>query len=257
MLLCLDIGNSQTHGGLFSDDKLILQFRYNTKNIGSSDEFGIFLRQILKENNIDYSQILRLGIASVVPDLNYTVRAACIKYIIQNPPIFLIPGLKTGLNIKTNHPNEVGADLIAGAMAASTLYPKTDLLIFDLGTATTVCYVNTQNEFIGAAIMPGIKIMMESLHQNTAKLLPVNIAMPTSAIGRNTKSAIQSGLYYSQLGFIKEMIHLTKAEYHITQNLTTIATGGFAHLFKVSNQFTHMIPELVLLGIKRLLELNP
>lgn len=256
MQLCLDIGNSHICGGIFVNDELLLQFRYDSKQVGTSDELGVFIRSVLRENDIDYKEITKIGIASVVPSIDYTVRAACIKYLHQEQPLFLRPGVKTGIQIKTHNPNEVGADLIAGAIAAKTLYPDNDLLIFDLGTATTACYVNKKGEFIGGSIAPGIRLMMESLHSNTAKLFGVNIEKPESVIGKNTKTAIQSGIYYSQLGLIEEVIKRTITEHNLNDKLTVIATGGFSHLFTHSQVFDHLIPELVLLGVKQMLEMN-
>ena len=256
MLLCLDIGNSHLCGGIFDNDELLLQFRYDSKQISTSDEIGVFIRSVLRENDIDYRQIKKVGIASVVPSIDYTVRAACIKYLNDEQPLFLRPGIKTGIQIKTHSPNEVGADLIAGAIAAKTLYPNTDLLIFDLGTATTACYLNKNGEFMGGAIAPGIRLMMESLQSNTAKLFGVNIVKPETAIGKNTKAAIQSGIYYSQLGLIDQMIKQTTAEYKLTEKLTVVATGGFSSLFTDNNVFDYLVPELVLLGVKQMLEMN-
>jgi type III pantothenate kinase len=255
MLLCLDIGNSHICGGIFAENELLLQFRYDSKQIGTSDELGIFLRNVLHENDINWKNILKIGIASVVPSIDYTVQAACIKYL-NVQPLFLQPGIKTGIQIKTHNPNEVGADLIAGAIAAKSLFPDTELLVFDLGTATTCCHINTRGEFTGAAIAPGLRLMMESLHLNTARLFEVNITRPTSVIGKNTKSAIQSGIYYSQLGLIEALIKHAKSEIGLSQDLTIIATGGFSHLFANSDVFHHLIPELVLLGVKQMLEMN-
>jgi type III pantothenate kinase len=254
MLLCLDIGNSHLLGGVFDNDELLLQFRYDTKQIGTSDEIGIFIRSVLRENDIDYKKIEKIGIASVVPSVDYTVRAACIKYITTEQPLFLRPGVKTGIIIKTHTPNEVGADLIAGAIAAKKLYPNKDILIFDLGTATTACFLNKKGEFLGGAIAPGIKLMMESLQENTAKLFGVNIVKPEEAIGKNTKAAIQSGIYYAQLGLVEQIIKQTIIEHTITDKLTVVATGGFSNMF--GSVFEYLVPELVLLGIKQMLEMN-
>ncbi|MBP9741960.1 MAG: type III pantothenate kinase [Burkholderiales bacterium] len=256
MLLCLDIGNSHICGGIFVGKELLLQFRYDSKQVGTSDELGVFIRSVLRENDIDYRKIEKVGIASVVPAIDYTVRATCIKYLNNESPLFLVPGLKTGIQIKTHNPNEVGADLIAGAIAAKNLYPYNNILIFDLGTATTACYITRDGEFMGGAIAPGIRLMMDSLQSNTAKLFEVSIVNPKSVIGKQTKASIQSGIYYSQLGLIKEVIQHTIDEYNLTEKLTVIATGGFSHLFAQSQVFDHHIPELVLLGVKKMLELN-
>ncbi|MDQ5922032.1 MAG: type pantothenate kinase [Pseudomonadota bacterium] len=256
MLLCLDIGNTHLCGGIFLENSLLLQFRHDSKYIGTSDELGVFIRNVLRENDIDYRKIQQVGIASVVPGIDYTLRATCIKYLNRKPPLFLRPGIKTGIQIKTHNPNEVGADFIAGAIAAVELYPNQELLIFDLGTATTGCYINKHAEFLGGVIAPGIRVMMDSLQSNTAKLFEVSIVTPESVIGKNTKTAIQSGIYYSQIGLIKEIIAHTISEYQLTEKLTVIATGGFSHLFNKSKVFDQQIPELVLLGIKKMVEMN-
>jgi type III pantothenate kinase len=259
MLLCLDIGNSHLHGGVFDDgnnnNKLLLQFRHDAKQIGSSDQLGIFIRNVLRENNIDYTEITKIGIASVVPVIDYTARSACVKYL-KLEPLFLTSDIKTGIIIKTNTPNEVGADFIADAIAAKQLYPDRDILTFDLGTATKCSYLNKNGEFLGATIAPGMRLMMESLQQNTAKLFGVELVQPTSAIGKATKPAIQSGIFYSQLGFIIQIIEQVTKEYDLNSKPLVIATGGFSHLFAESKIFDIIVPELALLGIKHMLELN-
>lgn len=255
MFLCLDIGNTHLCGGIFVQDELLLQFRYDTKKVATSDELGIFIRSVLRENAIDYSKISKIGIASVVPSINYTVRAACIKYL-NCTALFLQPGIKTGIQIKTQYPSEVGADLIAGAIAAKAILPNKDLLIFDFGTATTCCYLTPDGEFMGAAIAPGIRLMMESLHRNTATLFGVDIVKPEASIGRNTTTAIQSGIYYAQLGLIQQLIANSIAENNMLHTPVIFATGGFASLFTAANIFDHIVPELVLLGLKIMLDNN-
>lgn len=255
MLLCLDVGNSHLCGGVFKNDSLLFQFRYDSKHIGTSDQIGVFMRSVLRENSIKYDDIKKIGIASVVPSVDYTVRAACIKYF-NTEPIFLQPGIKTGVQIKTSNPNEVGADLIASVIAAKYLLPNKDVLIFDLGTATTSCYVNAKGDFMGAAIAPGVRLMMESLQLNTAKLLRVDIIKPELAIGKNTKSAIQSGIYYAQLGLIQQLINNTIKEYNLIEQPIVLASGGFSNLFAPSKVFDKIVPELVLLGIRLMIEMN-
>lgn len=255
MFLCFDVGNSHICGGVFDKNEILLQFRYDSKRVGTSDELGVFIRNVLREHEINYKNIHKIGIASVVPSIDYTVRSACIKYLNQTP-LFLQPGIKTGVQINTANPNEVGADLIASVIAAKHLIPQKNILIFDLGTATTCCYVNTKGEFLGVAIAPGIRLMMESLHDNTAKLFGVDIIKPSTVIGKNTKSAIQSGIYYAQIGLMQQLIDNVIIENRLTQRPMIIATGGFSHLFTHTKIFDQIIPELVLLGIKIMLELN-
>jgi type III pantothenate kinase len=255
MFLCLDIGNSHLCGGIFDKDELLLQFRYDTKKIGTSDELGVFIRSVLRENSINYIKISKIGVASVVPSIDYTIRATCIKYL-NHAPLFLQPGVKTGMQVKTTNPNEVGADLVAGAIAAKAISPNKDLLVFDFGTATTCCHINPKGEFLGASIAPGVRLMMESLHSNTAKLFGVDIVKPDTVIGKNTKTAIQSGIYYAQLGLIQQLIANAIVENNIIDNPVIFATGGFASLFTATRIFNHIVPELVLLGLKIMLDNN-
>ena len=257
MYLCLDIGNSQIHCGVFANDnKLKAQFRHNTSHVGSSDQFGIFLLDVLRENNILPQDIKKVAIASVVPSVDYSIASAFVKYF-NLAPMFLVPGIKTGIKIASNNPGEIGADLIAGAVGGVTKYPNKHLLIFDYGTATTVIYITPKAEFVGGAVLPGIRLMMESLQNNTAKLFTVNISAPKQAISKDTRSAIQSGLYYSQVGATKELIAQVVAEYQINRGeLVVIGTGGFASMLNMSNIFDEIVPDLLLLGLKNILDLN-
>jgi len=255
MLLCLDVGNTHLCGGVFHNNNLLLQFRYNTSHIGSSDQLGIFLVAILRENNIEINHINRIGVASVVPNVDYSISSACIKYL-KKEAVFLKSGINTNIRISTNNPSEVGSDLIAGAIASKYLYPNQDIIIFDLGTATTCSCLKSNSDFIGVSIAPGMKLMTQSLQGGTAKLFGVEIKKPEFAIGRDTKSAIQSGIFYSQLGFIKELIVEIKRENNLSENTIIIGTGGFTNLFVNKQVFNQIIPELVLLGIKYMLEFN-
>lgn len=256
MYLCLDIGNSHLCGGVFNHSKkLLLQFRYNCKHIGSSDELGLFLRSVLRENNINYQDILKVGISSVVPSLDYTTRAACVKYL-KVEPKFLDNKVASGINVCTTNPKELGADLLAGAVAAKQIVLQRDVLIFDFGTATTSTYVDSSNNLLGVAITPGVKIMMESLHSNTAKLCSVEIITIEGALGVNTQTAIQSGIFNSQMGFINETISGVMTQYNLKDKPYIIGTGGFAYLFNNHSVFDCIVSELVLLGVLWVIQQN-
>ncbi len=256
MYLCVDIGNSQIHCGVFDADELKIQFRHNTSHVGSSDQFAMFLLQVLRENQIDPKLITKVAIASVVPSVDYSVTAAFLKYF-NLQPLFLQPGIKTGIKISSNNSSEIGADLIAGAVGGITKYPNKHLLIYDFGTATTVIYITPQAEFIGGAVLPGIRLMMESLQNNTAKLFTVNSSAPLQPISRDTRNAIQSGLYYSQIGAVKELIEQVTKSYQIKRDeLIVIGTGGFAPLLNTSQVFDEIVPDLLLLGLREVVKLN-
>lgn len=255
MMLCLDVGNSQIFGGIFSDNKIQLRFRHETKLGGSSDDLGIFLRSVLRENSIDHSGINKIAICSVVPNIDYSLRAACIKYF-GCDPFLLEAGVKTGLKIKYRNPLEVGADRVANAVAAVAAYPKQNIIIVDLGTATTLCAINKDKEYLGGAIMPGMRISMGALQTNTAKLFPVEIIAPETVIGRSTIESIQSGLYYGQLGLIREIAQRTIQENFCEQSTVVIGTGGFAHLFEKEKIFNIILPDLVLDGLRLAMQMN-
>lgn len=259
MILSLDVGNTTIHGGVFAGDKLLMQFRRTSEFRASSDELGIFLRGVLRENSIDPQGISQIAICSVVPDAIYSLRGACIKYF-NITPFLLQAGVKTGLKIKYRNPLEVGADRIANAIAGTHLYPGENLIIVDFGTATTFCAINAEREYLGGVILAGLKISMEALETKTAKLPPVEIVQMKQALGRSTIESIQSGLFYGQMGMVKEITtRLTEecfSESEKSKKPRVIATGGFAGLFDKTGLFDVIIPDLVLKGLNLALHMN-
>ena len=255
MTLCLDIGNSQIYGGVFKDDKLALQFRRESKTSSSSDEIGVFLRSVLRENLISPSEVRNISICTVVPEVLHSVRNACWKYF-NITPFVLQAGAKTGLNIKYRDPLELGADRIANAIAVTHLFKKENIILVDMGTATTFCAINNKKDFLGGAIIPGIKISMSSLETNTSKLPTVEIIQRDQCLGRSTVEGIQSGLYYGTLGSIKEIIAQLQSEAFENHPTRVIGTGGFASLFSNQNIFDNEIPDLILQGLYLAHKLN-
>ena len=255
MILCLDIGNTQIFGGVFQNDKLQFHFRHDTTQSYSSDQLGIFLRNVLQENSFDPQQIKQIAICSVVPHMDYSIHAACKKYFCIEP-FRLQPGVKSGIKIKYRDPQEVGADFIAESIAAMHEYPGQNLIIVDFGTATTICAVTAHREFLGGLIMPGIRLCMESLQSNTAKLPTVSIIKPAKIIGSSTIESIQAGLYYGQLAAIKEITRQLAAEVFIDKSPVIIGTGGFAYLFAEEQIFTKIMPNMVLEGLLLALRMN-
>lgn len=255
MVLTLDVGNTQIFGGVFKDGKIILQFRKSSRTSFSSDEIGIFLRSILRENEIDLKLINGIAICSVVPDLIYSLRNGCIKYF-SVEPFIIQPGVKTGLKIKYLNPLEVGSDRIANAIAGVSIYPNKDLIIIDFGTATTFDVVTREKEYLGGAIVPGLKISMEALESKTAKLPAVELEIPERATGRSTKESIQSGLFFGHIGTIKELVSRIKQESFNDSKPFIIGTGGFASMFREFNLFDEIIADLVLQGIYFAYKLN-
>lgn len=255
MILTLDVGNSQIYGGLFVEGQLKLQFRKSSKHGNSSDEIGLFLRQVLRENVIQPSDVKEIALCSVVPDLIHSVGSACMKYFSMSPFI-LRAGVRTGLKIKYRNPLEVGADRIANAIGATQLYPNQNLIIIDFGTATTFCALTSERDYLGGIILPGLRLAMESLETQTAQLPKVEIKTVDQIIGRSTIESIQSGLYWGTLAQVQGLIQKIRDEGFKGQDALVIGTGGFSSLFEKEKLFDKHIPELVHLGLREALILN-
>jgi len=248
MMLCIDVGNSHIYGGLFAGDEIRLRFRHTSK-VSTSDELGIFLKSVLRENQCSPESIREIAICSVVPQLDYSLRSACVKYFSVDP-FFLQAGVKTGLNITYRNPLEVGADRIANAIAATSSYPNKNIIVIDFGTATTFCVINAKKTYLGGAILPGVRLSVDALSSNTAKLPAVEIIKIDQVVGRSTIESIQSGIFYGALGSCRELIMRIRAEVFPGDDVIVIATGGFASLFDKHDIFDLLIPDLVLQGIR-------
>lgn len=255
MILTLDVGNTQIFAGVFEKEVLKFRFRKTSKTGHSSDEIGIFLRSVLKENGFDPLKVKHIAICSVVPDAVHSIRNACKKYFHLNP-FLLQAGVKTGLKINYRNPLEVGADRIANAIAASQLYAKKNLLIVDLGTATTFCAVSKDKDYMGGSIVAGLRLSMEALESKTAKLPSVEILSMKEALGRSTVESIQSGLYFGHLGTIREITHRMSEECFEGEKPFVIGTGGFSSLFEKEKVFDVTHPDLVLQGLMMALKMN-
>jgi type III pantothenate kinase len=255
MMLCIDVGNSQLYGGVFNGDELVIQFRRNTNSRGSSDELGLFLRSVLRENDVDPHDIDEIAICSVVPDYVYSLRACCEKYF-RIEPLVLRPGTRTGLRVRYKDPKEVGADRIADAVGALHLFPGRNLIVVDFGTATTLAAVSRDRDFLGGAILPGVRLAMEALEEKTAALPNVEIVPVEHALGRTTVESIQAGLYFSTIGMIRELTRRLSDEAFPEEAPLVIATGGFSQLFARAGLFDHLVRELILTGLREIAKLN-
>lgn len=255
MILLLDVGNSQIFGGVLNNNKIELRFRKTSKTGASSDELGLFLRSVLRENNIQPEQIKEIALCSVVPDVVYSFRSACRKYF-NITPFILQPGVKTGLKIKYSNPIEVGTDRIANAIAANHLFPTRNFIIVDLGTATTFCAISKEKEYLGGSIIPGLRLGMEALEAKTSKLPSVEIVPMKHTLGRSTIESLQSGLYFGHIGQIKEITGRLTEECFKNEKPCIIGTGGFAVLFEKEKIFDVIHTDLVLFGLAQAIRIN-
>ena len=259
MILSLDVGNTQIYGGLFEkasgSEKMLVSFRRNSKQGSSSDEIGVFLRMVIRENGFEPKNVKQIVLCSVVPEVIHSLKGACQKYF-NIVPFILQAGVKTGLRIKYRNPLEVGADRIANSIAASSLYHNRNLILVDLGTATTFCAVTKDRDYLGGSIIAGLKLSMESLEAKTAKLPSVEIISKNEALGLSTVESLQSGLYYGHLGAMREIITKISQECFHGEKPLVIGTGGFCNLFEKEKLFDAIVPDLVLQGNLIALRLN-
>lgn len=255
MYLCLDVGNTQIHGVIFKNEVMIDDFRINTKHGWTSDQIGIFLLSFFNHIKIDVGSILDVGVSSVVPSIDYTLSSAIKKYIGKDP-FFIKAGVKTGISIKYKNPSEIGADLICGAVAATNLYPSSNIIVADLGTASTLIAISAMKEFLGGIILPGVGTQMNSLSASAEKLSSTPILNPKKFIGQNSSECMQSGIYNGHLGAIVHLIkgieneHFNKSEYKV------VATGGFSRMFAQEKIFDDIVPDLVHRGILHCIKKN-
>lgn len=259
MILSLDVGNTQVYGGVFDgplgQEKMLISFRRSSKQGSSSDEVGVFLRTVIRENGIDPTKVKQIVICSVVPEVIYSLRGACQKYF-SITPFILQAGVKTGLRIKYRNPLEVGADRIANSIAATHLYSQQNLILVDLGTATTFCAVSKERDYLGGSIIAGLKLSMEALEAKTAKLPSVEIVGKKEVLGQSTVESLQSGLFYGHLGAMREIITRITRECFKGEEPVVIGTGGFSSLFEKEKIFNAIIPDLVLKGNLLALQMN-
>lgn len=254
MLFVIDVGNTQIAAGIFKGENIIHSWRLRTEKNRTADEMGILFYNFFEHSGIKVSDIRGIAISNVVPPLTFSFSLMSKKYF-HTEPFMIGPGIKTGMPILYDNPREVGADRIVNAVAAYKKYEK-PLVVVDFGTATTFDCVTAKGEYTGGVIIPGIEISLEALAERTAKLPKIELIRPEKVIGKNTVSAIQSGIIYGYAGMVDAICEKIKEEMG-AKTLKFIATGGLAGV--ISRETTHIesVEEnLTLEGLKILYEMN-
>lgn len=227
MIFVIDVGNTNLTFGVYKGEELLATFRMMTKSPRTSDEYGIMITQLLESKGIKVKDLEGVIIASVVPDVMHSLTGAIIRYLDQEP-LIVGPGVKTGIKIITENPRAIGADRIVDAVAAYEKYGG-PVLVLDFGTATTYDLVLEGGEFAAGITAPGIRISSEALWTQTAKLPNIEIKKPKSILAQETITSMQAGLMYGQIGQTEYIIEKVKEESKLPQ-LKVVATGGLGRI---------------------------
>jgi len=259
MLLAFDVGNTNIVLGVFKDGELIQNWRLETDNNKTADEYGMIISQLFSYEGLKISDVKDIIVSTVVPSILFTIQHLSQKYFSKRA-IVIEAGVKTGLIIKYDNPKQVGADRIVNAVAAYAKYGG-PLVIIDFGTATTFCAVSENAEYLGGSIAPGLKIASEALFEKTAKLPKVELEEPGHVICRNTIQSMQSGLVYGHMGMVDYIVKKMKKELEsVTKSgkkPLVVATGGFAELIEGGIDCIDYVDKLLTLeGLSLIYEKN-
>ena len=274
MLLAMDVGNSNTVLGLYrvgagetrgfaegigdsaqgkADAEMVAYWRITTPQNRTMDEFGVVLRSLFELKGMAMDGVTGIAISSVVPPMDSMLRQVCELYF-KLKPLFIEPGVRTGLPVLTDHPSEVGADRIVNCVAAYERF-KGPVIVVDMGTATTFDVVSAKGEFMGGAIAPGLGISAEALFTKAARLPRIDIRKPGKVIGTGTVDNLQIGLYYGYIGLVDGILERMLAE--LAPETQTIATGGLAKLIAEGSKYLGAVDEmLTLTGLRIVFERN-
>ncbi|MDQ3472359.1 MAG: type III pantothenate kinase [Acidobacteriota bacterium] len=252
MLLVIDVGNTNTSLGVYRDAELVAHWRLTTNRARTVDEYGVHARNLFELAALDFKAINAIAIASVVPPLNYTLKTMAETYF-NLSPLFVDSNTNTGLTILYEPATDVGADRIVDAVAAIEKYGA-PCIIVDFGTATTFDVINSNGEYLGGVITPGIMISSDALFERAAKLPRVDIKRPQRVIGSSTTTAMQSGLYYGYTALVDGVLKKIVEELGGSgKSPHIIATGGLAPLIATGSEYIKVVDDTLTLDGLRLI----
>lgn len=247
MLLVVDVGNTQTHFGVFDGDRLLEHWRFATVRQSTSDELGAALQNLLALRGMGFADLTGAILSSTVPQLRPEWTRMAARYLEQEM-LVVGPQLRTGMPIRMDNPRELGADRLVNAVAAYARFGDRPVVVADLGTALTFDVVSARGEYLGGIICPGVEISMEALTQRAAALPKIDLTPPTHLIGKGTVDAIRSGIVYGFAGQVDGIVGRLRAE---LGEIDTIATGGLANaIIPYSEQIETIDDLLTLEGLR-------
>ena len=253
LLVLVDVGNTNTVVGVSRGDDLAASFRLSTVRERTSDEHAALVLPLFERAGLDPAQAEAVVISSVVPPLHPTLERMA-QNVFHRAPVFIEPGIKTGLPIRYDNPAEVGADRIVNSVAARELYGS-PVIVVDFGTATTFDVINRAGEYAGGIIAPGIGISAEALFAKASRLRRVEVKKPAHLIGRDTQSAMQSGFYYGYIGLVDGILERLLTEMPGVADV--VATGGQARMIADGSRYITEVNDLItLVGLKLIYERN-
>lgn len=253
MLLAIDIGNSNITLGIFHGEELRATWRIATDVHRLADEYAVLILNLLPRQGIESSQVKDSIICSVVPPLTVTFEDLCRRYF-GSKPLIVEVGIKTGMRILYDNPKEVGADRVADAVAAFRKYGG-PVIVVDFGTATVFDAISKEGDYIGGAIAPGVDVAAEALFERASKLPRIELVAPSSAIGKDTVSSMQSGLIFGYVGLIEGLVNRFQRE--LGGGAKVVGTGGSAGMIaKESSVIDVLDPDLTLVGLRMIHEMN-
>jgi len=257
MLLAIDVGNTNTVLGVFVEGELKANWRLSTLGERTSDELGIMLRNLLEMGRIDPGAIRRVAIACVVPAMLGPLEKAC-RDLLDCRPLVVRPGIRTGLPLLVEHPQEIGADRITNSVGVCHCYGSPAIVV-DFGTATTFDVITARGEYAGGLIAPGLRISADALFARAARLPRVELSRPDTLVGRNTIDSMRSGIFYDYLGLVDGILQRLLEEMGLEPpDVHVVATGGLAdEIVPHSRLIGEQAPHLTLYGLKVLDEKNP
>ena len=254
MLLAIDAGNTNVTFAVYDGDAQRGEWRTNTNAARTADEYAVWLTQLMALKGLRPADVKGAIIATVVPQALFDLRTLCRRYFNAEALVIGEAGVELGIQNLARRPRDVGADRLVNAVSAAGKF-KCPLMVIDFGTATTFDIVNSDGDYLGGIIAPGVNLNLEALHMAAANLPRIAVERPENVIGRDTLSAMQSGVYWGYISLVEGLVARIEAEYG--EPMTVISTGGLAPLFhNGTDAIQHVDQDITMRGLREIARRN-